>query len=87
MKNDIEELRKEIDRIDEQIVALLVDRLCVAKEIGKVKLDNREQITDNKRESEIYNSINNTVPDNLSKSIKEIYNTIITISKKIQSNL
>lgn len=86
-KSDIHKYRKEIDRIDEQIVALLVKRLGVVKKIGKVKLENREQITNNRREQEIYEKIYEIVPEDLYDSIQEIYKSIISKSRELQSKL
>ncbi len=85
MKNDqITSLRKEIDEIDRQIAVLLVKRLTVAKKIGEMKKKNRGEKTDNKREQEVFENIKKNVSDELVSSIQTIYQTIISVSKKMQ---
>jgi len=70
---NLENLRKDIDEIDAQIIALLEKRLNIAKNIIKFKKD----VTDTTRENEILTKIK-------SEYIKDIYKTIFENSKKVQ---
>lgn len=45
-------LRKEIDKIDNQIIVLLGKRFFIVKKIGKIKKDLNINIVDKKREKE-----------------------------------
>ncbi|MBS3815614.1 MAG: chorismate mutase [Hadesarchaea archaeon] len=52
-KEDLSELRKEIDEVDEKILDLLSQRLNIASEILKLKKESGRKIKDKKREQEV----------------------------------
>lgn len=54
---DIEQLRKRVDEIDEQILNALSKRAKICKTIGLVKKKERMQIRDCSRENEIYRRV------------------------------
>jgi len=84
-KND---LRKRIDQIDEQILDLLAHRIACAKEIGKCKIENGEDIYVPSREVQIFE---NLVKKNLGRlsedSLKAIYREIISASISAEKRL
>ena len=49
----LEELRREIDRIDERLLDAVIERLKVAREIGRVKAQQGLPLTDEDREKEL----------------------------------
>jgi len=53
MKNRLENLRKQIDKIDESIVILLAKRMEIVKKVGKLKKKRSLPPLDNKRWKEI----------------------------------
>jgi len=55
--DDLEQLRKKVDNIDNQILDSLNDRAKICKEIGSIKRKQRLQIRDNSRENEIYERV------------------------------
>ena len=55
--DDLEQLRKKVDKIDNQILDSLDDRAKICKEIGSIKRKQRLQIRDNSRENEIYERV------------------------------
>ena len=84
----IEDLRQEIDKIDEQLLSLIKDRLQLAKQVGKVK----EKTTQNKqvqylnpeRQAEILRRVSDYAKNNPHMHIKEeqlcgIFNDIISL--------
>ena len=72
---NLKEYRDEIDKLDEKIVSLLEERLKIASKLKGLK----KEILDSNRENEILDRIE-------SKDIREIYQEIFEISKKIQAN-
>jgi len=50
-------LRKQIDRVDEQILTLLRERVSISEEIGKVKAENGLPIRDEQREREVLDRV------------------------------
>ncbi|MBN1366972.1 MAG: prephenate dehydrogenase [Dehalococcoidales bacterium] len=79
----IETNRREIDRIDGQIVRLLADRIKFAREIGREKKKLGKRITDNTREKQVLEHIKNLAAgENLSPEDAEtIYRLIIAATK------
>ena len=77
----IKELRKEIDKIDREIVNLIVKRMEVSKDIGKSK----EKITDKSREMTVIINALNTSEEKLDPTfLRELYELIIAESKRVQ---
>ncbi|QWU80655.1 chorismate mutase [Campylobacter novaezeelandiae] len=83
---DLNELRAQIDALDDQILYLLDKRMSYVKEIGKIKQSNAQEIYDHKREEYILDRLNNVKYKFLnSNMIKSIYREIFFISKQIQN--
>ena len=51
MNQDLTELRKQIDKIDQQVVALLAERFRVTQKVGEFKRDNNLPPVDPSREA------------------------------------
>ena len=81
----LDDLRIRIDEIDEQLAALLKQRFSVAKQIGEYKKTNAIAVTDNGRESAVYEHIGGLFDDDLQKKeAKKVYMQIIASSKELQ---
>ncbi|MEN8221664.1 MAG: chorismate mutase [Acidobacteriota bacterium] len=77
----IKELRDEIDGIDREIVKLLMKRMDISRIIGKSK----EKVTDRNREMSVIINALNTSEEKLDPTfLRELYEQIITESKRIQ---
>ena len=86
-KNDIHDLRKDIDIIDETIFDLLVKRFSISDEIGKLKLLNRVDIDDPDREKQIVDRIDSKMRGKITRGeIIAILGPIFSVSKKQQKN-
>ena len=86
-KNDIHDLRKDIDIIDEKIFDLLVKRFSISDEIGKLKLLKRVDIDDPGREKQIIDRIDSKMRGRITRSeIIAILGPIFSVSKKKQKN-
>ncbi len=82
----IEELRKDIDKVDSEIVRLIAERLSLAEQIGALKKEQGQQIEDKQREEVILGHIREIAQQ---KGINEadiegIYRKIFSTSKSIQ---
>lgn len=81
------ELRKTIDHIDEQILALINQRLESAKEIGDIKKQKGDRVVDSAREMEILNHLADINRGLLSKNaLRQIFMQIIAASREIQKS-
>lgn len=81
----IEELRNEIDAIDDQLIELFEKRMKTAKSIADVKRKEELPVTNRERERAIINKLTNKVSPELSIYTKILYNTLFDISKSYQS--
>lgn len=82
---DLEQLRKEIDEIDDRLIKELLERFKVCGSVAEEKAKTNGQITDGKREAEILYRITENVPDKLKMYVKELYVTLFATSKAYQS--
>ena len=82
----IEKLRKEIDRIDNNIITLLSKRKGIVKKIADIKRQKNKPVIDNKREQEIINRLKKLSKEKgLDENfIESIYETIINYSRNEQ---
>tara|TARA_B100001123_G_C14784415_1_gene817893 strand:+ start:360 stop:632 length:273 start_codon:yes stop_codon:yes gene_type:complete len=86
-KNDIHDLRKNIDIIDEKIFDLLVKRFSISDRIGKLKLLKRVDIDDPGREKQIIDRIDSKIRGRITRNeIIAILGPIFSVSKKKQKN-
>lgn len=84
MMMDIQELRKQINQIDEQLVKSFEDRMHVALEIAKYKKDNHLPVFDPAREREVLNKQTAAVGKDLTMYVKLLYNTLFDLSRSYQ---
>jgi chorismate mutase/prephenate dehydratase len=79
----IEDIRKEIDRVDEQIVKMIAGRIKIAEKIGKEKRRQGKLITDNTREIRVLDHIKDLAKqEQLSpEDAESIYRLIIASAK------
>ncbi len=79
----IEESRKEIDRVDAQIINLIAGRIKLAEKIGKEKLQRGKRITDKDREIQVLENIKNLARrEGISpEDMETIYRLIIAAAK------
>ena len=79
----LNELRKEIDNIDNDIINLLIKRFNVVLEVKQYKIDNNISVLDKAREDIIKNKIIN-YQSNFNNNILSIYESILKESKDLQ---
>ncbi len=78
-------LRNEVDRTDEAIIELLLKRLDLSIEIGRIKSSIGLNTYDARREKEIDSNIDKlTETQDIKKHLKRIYERIIDESRAIQ---
>jgi chorismate mutase len=84
----MDNFREQINKIDEKIMQLLINRFLIVKEIGQYKKQHNLPILDNTREQKIYSKIEDfyLLEDNRDY-LKKIYTEIMSQSKNIQIKL
>lgn len=85
---DLEKIRKEIDKIDYELLKILHKRINIIKKIREIKKNENLNIYQPEREREIIKKIlkfnNNIFPE---ESLINIYSEIFSASRKVQSPL
>lgn len=84
---DINEIRKDINNIDDQICKLFTDRMNLSREVAEYKMAKKNLVTDTRREDEIVYRLSEKTPDEYKYYLKELYYTIFSVSKAYQIKL
>jgi chorismate mutase len=84
--NNLDELRKQIDEIDKNLIELLSKRMDIVKKIGGIKRELNKEIHDENRWQHILESVEKSAENfNIEKSfIKNVFEQIHEYAKKIQ---
>lgn len=78
----VENNRKEIDRIDDEILQLIIQRNLLSDDIIRCKLDNGLDVLDKEREYLLINSLIDKFKDKINQDeIKKVYSSILYYSK------
>lgn len=85
MKN-LENLRAEVDSIDEELNKLFIKRLEVVSHIREEKKLNKMDILDKNREDKIFLKLKSETPDEYFKYSKDLFQNILRISKEFQGD-
>ena len=80
----IDELRSEIDEIDDGLVSLFLQRLAIVKEVGEAKKTLSLSVEDKDRENAVIERLTVNKTDEEKKKITELYNKIFDISKETE---
>jgi len=83
----MEDLRKQINEIDDKMVALFEERMKVAGEIGKYKAENNLPIMDRLRERELLARITKDQDEEMALHTKVLYTTLMDVSRSHQSRI
>ena len=84
MNKDIQKNRDKIDVIDNQIFNLLIERLDAVTTIGYIKKEQGLPVLDQNRENAIYAKIDAKFSAIEADFLKNIYQSIITESKRVE---
>ena len=81
----LEVLRKELDRIDDQIAALYEQRMDVCAQVGEYKVKTGRKVFDRQREKEKLADVASKVSGDFNKKgIQEVYQQLMSMSRKLQ---
>lgn len=87
-KTSLDKLRREIDSIDDKILALLTNRGRIAKDIGRIKAERGENVFAVDREAEILSRLadrnKGPIP---SESVEDIFREVFTACRSLQKRI
>ena len=84
---DIQDSRKKIDQIDNNIIDLFKKRMATAKEIAEYKAKNNMQTFDGARERQLLARISELAGPELEGYARMIYSLMMDVSKSYQHNI
>ena len=82
---DLNDIRVQIDALDNEMVALMKKRLDLAMEVAKVKKEQNLPIVNTARERAIINRLTESEEDELAGYIKILYTTMFDLSRSHQA--
>ena len=82
---DLTELRKEIDEIDRQMVALFERRMGISEEVADYKVSTGKRVLDKERENVKLDTVKSMVQGDFNRiGVGELYKQIMAMSRKLQ---
>ena len=83
---DLVDVRREIDLIDNEIVKLFVRRMDCADRVAEVKRGSGKAVLDSTREQAILDAVSAAVGSELAPSARELFKTLMSLSRKRQTS-
>lgn len=81
----LEELRSQLDRIDDQIVKLFEERMNVCEKVGEYKVESGRKVFDRQRENSKLSDVASKVSTEFHKKcVRELYQQMMSMSRKLQ---
>ena len=85
---DLQELRKQIDQIDQEMVRLFEARMDVCRQVAEYKIANGKKVLDRSRELEKLDTLGGMAHNDFSRhGIRELFQQIMAMSRKLQYQL
>ncbi len=81
---ELDELRKEINEVDNQIVSLFKRRMAASAKVAKYKKENNLPVLDRARERELLKRISDLSGEELSLYSRQLYSTVMGLSRTYQ---
>ena len=84
---DLNNIRQEIDRIDDQLVSLFIERMDAVGQVASAKRQTGKPIMDHPRERAILNRLTAKAGDTYAPYVKALYSQLFDLSRSYQSSL
>ncbi len=79
---DLQELRKKIDRIDTQMVSLFEERMDVCRQVAEFKIQSATKVLDRKREQEKLAAVKALAHNDFNRhGVRELFQQIMEIGR------
>ena len=84
---ELNEIRKEIDKIDEELVALYKKRMSICAEVAEYKRANNMPVLDTSRERNLLSKVSELSGSEFEEYTRTLYSTILDLSRAYQSKI
>ncbi len=81
---DIQELRKKINRVDDELVRLYGERMDIAREIGRYKRANNLPVLDSERERNLLNRVGDMAGEENENGVRALFGFLMSQSRTQQ---
>lgn len=82
---DLQEIRKKLDGIDNQLVELFEKRMALCSDVAEFKIQTGKKVYDGERERQKLDSVMAMADSEFNKKgVYELFSQIMTISRKLQ---
>ena len=78
---DIQELRAQIDRVDDELVRLYGERMELARQIGRYKRENGLPVLDAEREQNLLNRVGEKAGAENENGVRELFELLMRHSR------
>jgi chorismate mutase/prephenate dehydratase len=86
--SSLEELRLQLDEIDDQLVNLYEERMKACRKVGELKVKTGRKVSDSQRERDKLAEVASKVTGDFNKKgIQELYEQLMSMSRKLQYQL
>lgn len=86
-ENTVTAIRSEVDRVDDKIASLLVERQNLTRKVGVLKREKDMNVFDEKREQYVLDRVSSHASGILREHIDNIYNAIFEMSRNSQKSV
>ena len=83
---NLDQMRQDIDNIDEKLTDLFKERMEKSLEIAKYKKDHKVPVFSDKREKEILHKVSEQIGEPFDGYARLLFNTIFDASRSCQNN-
>ena len=83
---DIQELRTQIDRIDNELVRLYRERMETAREIGRYKREHRLPVLDPERERKLLDRVGEAAGEEYRDDVRDLFSFLMARSRNWQEH-
>ena len=82
---ELQELRQEIDRVDDELVRIYVERMELIRQVGDWKRMHGTAVRDAKRERELLDRVGEKAGKTYEREVRELYEFIMSQSRSRQA--
>lgn len=84
---ELSTLRERIDAVDQQLVALFLERMEIVKDVAQYKIDNNLPVFHPDREQAIIEKARSRAPQEMADYVAEFFEAAMTVSRHMQQDL
>ncbi len=85
MELNLQDIRKQLDAIDEQLIDLFARRMRLVKDVADYKMEHGMPVLDAGREETILDRVSEKAGEELAPYARRVYETIFAVSREYQA--